>query len=212
MVFSRCALRSHACEKRAGPPGRLQGATRVSHLRSRARPTPDRALHMKSGTGDSSRRTRAGESQPGSLPMAARRARLAGASEAIAEPAEENRFGVKCGSYHKKRNPVDQLPMRGNGCQTPIWQPLFTPNQREVFSSGGRPSEQCGIWNVELGIPAAAEDHDGRQAEGEERPGRGLGDGGQGQVAIGVVECPGPGSTDKVDRRKPSRFRTEPGE
>jgi len=45
-------------------------------------------------TGDSSRRTRAGGSQPGSLLQAARRARLAGASEATAEPAEKNGFLV----------------------------------------------------------------------------------------------------------------------
>ena len=31
------------------------------------------------------------------------------------------------------------------------------------------------MWNVKSGIPAAAEDHDGRQTEGEERPGGGLG-------------------------------------
>jgi len=41
-----------------------------------------------------------------------------------------------------------------------------------------------GIWNVELGIPTAAEDHDCCQAEGQEPPGRGLGDGCPDQVHI----------------------------
>ena len=50
--------------------------------------------------------------------------------------------------------------------------------------NGGRSTEE-----YELGIPAAAEDHDRCQAEGQERPCRGLGD--DGQVAGQLAECQG---------------------